>query len=626
MADTSSSGIGPDSHSFIKDIVSQVKSGKKNKAEAFSQLKQILQAGKTTEVAPSSGDVALSEEERSNLINRIAVNKRDQNFDPANESVEESTIFSSTDMGGAIEYEQPPRMASFQPRETPGKDIRMQRIAQAESVIRGEMFKECTFQPKIKTLPASYNATSDVGTPFYDRVTKWQREKEVEGARRAELVNESVTVDCTFHPRINPSSDRAVRQIRGTDPVESASDRLYKSNETAQYQRSKFIEDELRKEKLEEDQACTFRPHLSTQKKKFAFVKSKYDQPLQRDREGFGAENLDDPSIKECTFTPKVKGVRSNMSSAKLYVGTNVVDRLTRPVTAPSSMDDSARFDQVGDGSVMDVASFMGSLAGTGMGFATPARDAGRASSAPRQRGGEPVVLTAEEKAKRAQAFKEFLGRQSQVKVKKETKVKEVERAQTPKFQPRLCKKSLEMTNASYSGDFINRVERDVSRRADQAIKRETFVDTEASFQPRVNQRSQKLVSRSAAEMSKGDMLRKAANYRMMKLKTEQETMSEYTFQPIISKRAQSSGRGKVKLSTDPSAVVEMYRETQRLREEERVRRQMEREESDMAECTFQPQTKRCPQYVTNIAKSMEIVRNARQVEAQQKSSRPDWR
>ena len=67
MADTSSSGIGPDSHSFIKDIVSQVKSGKKNKAEAFSQLKQILQAGKTTEVAPSSGDVALSEEERSDV-------------------------------------------------------------------------------------------------------------------------------------------------------------------------------------------------------------------------------------------------------------------------------------------------------------------------------------------------------------------------------------------------------------------------------------------------------------------------------------------------------------------------------------------------------------------------------
>jgi len=624
-----SGGLAPDSRAYIKDIVSQVKSGKKNKSEAFSQLKQILQAGRVSEDGSSGAGPALTEEERSNLISRISEKKRHNDMDPANESVDEGTSMISSDMGGqreawgtSMEYSGSPRMASFQPREQVSMDVRTQRIAQAESVIRGEMFKECTFQPKIKALPASYNTSQDIlNTPFYDRVTKWQKEKDIESARRKELVDDSITVDCTFHPRINPNSDRAVRQIRGAEPQESAAERLYKSNETAQYQRSKFIEEELRKEKLEEDQACTFKPQMHTSKK-FSYIKPKYDQPLLKDRKAF-LENQEDP-LKEHTFTPKVKGVRSNMPSAQIYVNTNVVERLTRPVTAPTAQDDSARFDQGGNGSVMDVASFMGNLAtGSQGGFVTPSR--ARASSAPRERT-EDKVLTAEDKARRQQAFKEFLSRQSQTKVKKDTKIKEVERAVTPRFQPKLCKKSLEMTNSSYSGDFIDRVKRDVLRRNDLAVKRQSFVEPDASFEPKLNPRSVKLASRSFAEMSKGDMLRKAANYRMMKLKTEQEVMADYTFKPTISKRAQAAGKGKVKLSSDPDGVVEAYRETQRQREEQRITRQMEQEQAELAECTFQPETKKCPTYVTNIAKSMEIVRNARQSEVQKKPARPDWR
>ena len=626
-----------DSHAYIKDIVQQVRSGKKNKQEAFSELKSILQTNKSASALDTSdvSNPALSEAERSALINRIAEQRRNENQDPANESVEDSTILSSTNttVSGVpreawtpMEYKPQYSGSSFQPRENPSMDVRTQRIAQAESVIRAEMFKECTFKPKIKKLPDNYNSSQDhaTTTPFYERVTKWQKEKEIESVRRKELVDESMTVDCTFHPRINRNSDRAVREQRGDDVNESATERLYRSNETSQYQRSKFIEEELRKEKIEEDATCTFKPTLITAKKKFAFVRAKFDQPQTKDRTSqFGM--VMDENEKECTFTPKVKGVRSNMPSAKMYVDTNVIERLTRPVTAPTGVNDSTRFDAVGDGSVMDVASFMGSLASGRPSTTTPGGDR-RSSSTPRERTAEKSVLTEEERAARVKNFREFLGRQNQTKVRKDNKLKEVEEGITPKFQPKLCRKSLEMSNNSYTGDFVSRVERDVNRRADQAMKKQNFVEPAASFKPKINQRSTKMSSRSVAEMSKGDMLRKSANYRMMKLKTEQEAMTDYTFQPMISKRAQSAGRGKIKLSTDPSAVVELHRQTQRQREEERVRREQARIEAELAECTFAPKTKKCPTYVSNIAKSMEIVRNARATEAAHKPGKPDWR
>jgi hypothetical protein len=333
--------------------------------------------------------------------------------------------------------------------------------------------------------------------------------------------------------------------------------------------------------------------------------------------------NIDDP-MRECTFTPKVKGVRNNMPSAKLYVNTNVVDRLTRPVTtAPPPPDDTMRaFD--GDSAVLDVASFMGTLAaGATRGFSTPGR--GRPNSAPRERPKLPV--SPEEKAKRTQAFKEFLSRQAQVSIKKETKVKEVVKELTHSFTPKLCRKSLGMADSSYTGEFLTRVDRDVSRRTDTAQKLKTYVEPECTWKPKINQRSGSMNSRSVAEMSRGDMLRKAANYRMMKIKAEQERMVDHTFEPQISKRAQSAGRGKLQLNAEGSSFLNSYTEGLRTKEDEKLRRENEIEESELLACTFAPETRDCPAYVKRIAQSMAIVRAARSDDSVAKSpEKPDWK
>jgi hypothetical protein len=116
------------------------------------------------------------------------------------------------------------------------------------------------------------------------------------------------------------------------------------------------------------------------------------------------------------------------MSSAKLYVKMDVVDRLSKPVwtepPAPLSLDEEQYFDDRG---VIDVASFMGSNSG----YNTPT-ERRRPSSAPRDRrasGGQSVAPTQEseeEKEARRQSFQAFLGRQSQTKLRREKKTEDV--------------------------------------------------------------------------------------------------------------------------------------------------------------------------------------------------------
>lgn len=126
------------------------------------------------------------------------------------------------------------------------------------------------------------------------------------------------------------------------------------------------------------------------------------------------------------------------MSSAKLYVSTNVVDRLTRPINiVPPSPDEmNKHFDNsFGDRPVMDVASFMGSLAGGGSRSNTPGgtvtTSRSRPNSAPRERRtsdqqSKAEPLTEEERMQRQQNFKAFLGRQAQLTLRREKKTEHV--------------------------------------------------------------------------------------------------------------------------------------------------------------------------------------------------------
>ena len=69
------------------------------------------------------------------------------------------------------------------------------------------------------------------------------------------------------------------------------------------------------------------------------------------------------------------------------------------------------------------------------------------------------------------------------------------------------------------------------------------------------------------------------------------------------------------------------YREKQAGLDEKRRQQQLEQEEKELDGCTFTPQTRDCPAYVKRIAKSMQIVKAARQADPNLNiAAKPDWR
>ncbi len=196
-------------------------------------------------------------------------------------------------------------------------DARMTRIAQAEAAIRQDMFKECTFRPEILSLPSSYGAMKGLDTPFHDRVTKWQKDKETEIKNKTKAVKNSEVSECTFHPKINRNSEKAIRDLRGASNTEgTANDRLYRSANLYTEQRYKLIEEEKLKEDNLERSQCTFQPQLAAKKNKlYQQVNSKVHReivstPQQHQAynsiSSAGGSNQQPPLSKDYTFIPKV--------------------------------------------------------------------------------------------------------------------------------------------------------------------------------------------------------------------------------------------------------------------------------------------------------------------------------
>lgn len=192
-------------------------------------------------------------------------------------------------------------------------DYKNHKIALQNNRIQQEVFKECTFTPKVKPLPVSiYGQVKDKDVQFYDRVMRWQREKELEANRRKSLTAQTEVDGCTFQPKINKNSSRAVKILRGNGtrsqgsrhPSQDTSIRLYESNAITQSQRSKFIEEEKVKEIKMLEAECTFQPRLLTKRSVYSHVDPKYDKVKTPTVQELKERSI--PPPKDCTFTPKV--------------------------------------------------------------------------------------------------------------------------------------------------------------------------------------------------------------------------------------------------------------------------------------------------------------------------------
>lgn len=630
----------------IRDLVSQVKSGELDKTAAFDNLQSILRAntgqanggpeaadgimggeGDDGEDQMSQNTGKISQEDRRMLINKLIEKKRQSRSD--GDDMGEGGGYDGDAFGaqayndsddvqydGAEYYQTEASWGqatpsyftrnSGQDMNYGGHDARSNRIAQTEAAIRHEMFKDCTFRPKIKDLPAYYGARKEDDTSFNDRVTKWQRDKTVEIEQRKSLTADQELEECTFKPKLNRNSLRAVKEIRGEEEaIEHPSERLYKNHELSILQRTKFIEEELSRERELEVKECTFRPNLRKDAT-YSQVKAKVSAKPKTKK-----EPLVDP--KKYTFAPHVKGITKGMVNAEQYVSTNVVDRLTRPlVSPPEGADTQETFDKP----AIDMETFMSNNSNN----KTPAAKS-RPGSAP------ATGASTGKKQMKKKEIDNFLGRMEQCEARREQRITQTSKSVTPKFQPKLCKRSIELSTRNTKGEFLERVERDVLRRNDHELRAAVAQDEKCTFKPQLTTKSDKQRTRTVFEMSRGDMLKRDTTNRMMRLRNDQEELAEMTFKPEITTKAKKIGDSTAKVSIkDTNKFLEAAREKQQRKDGERLAVLERKEQDEFEACTFAPQTKECPAYVRRIAKSMAVVRAARSQETESVPSRATWK
>ncbi len=189
----------------------------------------------------------------------------------------------------------------------------------------------------------------------------------------------------------------------------------------------------------------------------------------------------------------------------------------------------------------------------------------------------------------------------------------QITRAVTPNFKPKIHTVPAAGVVADKESTVFDRLERHVQRKQSAEQSKEVVPDENCTFAPKINKNAEKLRPRSSFEMSRGDLLRKETNRRMLKLQTEQQELTNMTFRPQISHYAKESGvKSVLQLSADPSQFLDWYQNKAVEKENERQETLRRREDEEVEGCTFSPKTIDCPAYVRRIAKSMAVVKAAR--------------
>ncbi|KAK9825676.1 hypothetical protein WJX81_001792 [Elliptochloris bilobata] len=120
---------------------------------------------------------------------------------------------------------------------------------------------------------------------------------------------------------------------------------------------------------------------------------------------------------------------------------------------------------------------------------------------------------------------------------------------------------------------------------------------TAQSFSPRISERAKALPARSRQEMSVGDRVRREAALERARAAAAAEAERALTFRPRTLARAGAVAR------VDTSHP-EAYRERLRQRAASHSARIAQRQEEDLQQCTFKPQTGQLPAFISRMARS----------------------
>jgi hypothetical protein len=297
----------------------------------------------------------------------------------------------------------------------------------AANEIRTRNMAECTFRPQIKTLPAHYGA-KDNTMPFHKRVMRWKDQKDGQKSKRANEHSEEEMLDCTFHPSINKQS-KAILASSKHGQNQRASERLYENAKT-----SRAWEDTDAQAKEREDEefhrTCTFKPQINSRRATPA--RARYRDAPQSQQQSRRKSREPATGMEECTFTPQINGLKPEMGSAKLYVQTNIYERLSQPRAEVEAMEMTMQQQQqmqMQGGNTMDMSSFMSMAGGGGQSmYNTPAQRAhgGQVDDTMDSRSEMSQSNMSMNSEDRRQSFHDFLNRQNQAEMRKQKRVEDV--------------------------------------------------------------------------------------------------------------------------------------------------------------------------------------------------------
>ena len=229
---------------------------------------------------------------------------------------------------------------------------------------------------------------------------------------------------------------------------------------------------------------------------------------------------------------------------------------------------------------MMDMSAFMSSIGGDG-----ERKDGGERkrpqSAGPRDR---PRAGAGQGKD-----FKGFLERQNRIEMRRQKRIHDLRRANTPTHKPKLCDKSMKLTTGgAKGGSFLQRVAKDALRKEHDALRQKalTSKEPECTFKPNINTVSANRKARSVVEMSRGDSLKRETSARLMKLKQEQEELAGLTFKPALNT---TNVKGRLQVLTDPDSYVQRLAKESRAFNEKALRAKQESDLKETAECTFAP-------------------------------------
>ncbi|KAG3178926.1 hypothetical protein PC128_g16174 [Phytophthora cactorum] len=487
---------------------------------------------------------------------------------------------------------------------------------------------------------------------FHARLTRWKSQKDAIREQMKQQLLQSELDECTFAPKINPKSTKVAAKLRGRQSssgsnqglsvLQAVSERLYQ--EADNYRIREELATKLKAdEEAEIERQCTFKPKVNAGDK----VKAKYMESKPTSSPSLTAASREAAAkeLAECTFYPKVNGIRSEMVSAQLYLQQNIYERLSKPCCSDAEDGKSPARERSGrrrslslfgdddddDRGILDASSPRSCQDDISV---RPGGKSQRRSSSGARGGQGPRSVdggeqTQESKEERARQFKNFIERQKFHEQARHKRIELTKHQLTPGYKPTINKKSLAMMENGRKGDFLERISSYALRKEHDNVKKKTVrsTDPNCTFKPAINQASTKRKPRSITELSRGDLLRRETTQRLMKLKMEQEEMAALTFRPQLN-RVSERHEGRLKILSSPDTYLQRIQQQSQAHTIKQRRAIQEKEIGEFAECTFKPRTIEAPAYVQRIARSVSLTKalRAQQQAAARAKEKPEWK